>query len=626
MMQSMRNLAHTPVVKGLMILLVVSFALWGIGDMFRGNPLERSVAKVGGVSITVKALSQQFDQDLTRARQMFGPELSAQQAKQMGVLDKTLQTMIQRSSVDQAIKKLGIEVSQKTVLDEVASQPQFRDKDGKFNAPLFRQLLQQAHLDEHNFLAEGQKDMERQQLINAFSTDAKPPQTVIDDIYKARGQKRFVDIITLKNSSMTNIPSPDDKALQDYYQEHIKAFTAPEYRAITIARLSTDDITKDMHVSDEDVKKQYDKEHDQLMQPERRDIVQVVMQDEAKAKQLATAAKNGNLTKAAKTMGYDAVPINDVDAKSLPPELEKPVFSLQDGQVSEPVHTSLGWHVVQVKKIIAAGIPDFKDIKDQMREAMQRDQAIENTSKIVNQLDDELAAGHALEDIADGMKMRLIKIPAVDMTGKTTEGKDPSELPAKELVIKTAFAQGNGDVSPILDDKSGNYSVVRTDSITPAAPKPFEQVKADIAAGWKAEQQAKAAKEEAEKIAKALRDGKTPSFFAGQNGISVRTSDGISLLGDSDPDLAPSVLPQIFKLKKGEVAVAPVTDTQLILRLANVAEADPAVGNAARLKITDELKKNTPTELTQQYLDYLRQIFPVEINQDTLDTLRQQGS
>ncbi len=626
MMQSMRNLAHTKVVKGLMIILMISFAMWGIGDIFRGNPLERNVAKVGKISITVQDLDREFEQQLTRARQMFGPDLTAQQAKKMGILDKTLDNMVQRAEVDQAIKMLGIDVSQKMVLDEIAAQPQFRDKEGKFNQAMFRQLLRQQHLDERNFLSEGQLDMQRQQLIDAFKTEAKPPQTIIDGLYKARGQKRILDVVTLKNDSITNIPAPDDKALHDYYQQNLQPFTAPEYRAITIAKLSTDDVAKDIAISDEQVQKEYNDKKAQLAQPERRDIVQVVMQDETKAKQLAaTATSSGNLTKSAKDIGFDTVPINGSDEQSLPSELAKPVFALQVNQVSQPVKSSLGWHIVQLKKITPAGTPEFKDVKDEMRKDMQRDQAIESVTKLVNQLDDQLAGGQSLDDIADGMKMRMIKIPAIDATGKTPDGKDPSELPAKDDVLKTSFGQNAGDTSPVLDDKNGNYFVVRTDEVTPSAPKPFEQVKDQVVAAWKTEQQAKAAKEAADKIAQALRDDKAPASFAGEKGIEVRTSAPISMLGDNDPALPPSVLPAIFHLKKGEVTTTSAGNQQIVLRLANLVEADPAP-DSAKLKITDELKKNATTELTQQYLDYLHQLFPVEINQDALETVRQQGS
>ncbi len=628
MLQSMRHLAQTKVFKALMMLLMVSFAMWGIGDIFRGNALERTVAKAGSVSISVQALNREFEESLVRARQMFGADLTAQQAKQMGVLDKALDAMIERAEVDQAIRKLGIDVSEKTVLDEVAAQPQFRDKDGKFNKALFRQLLDRARLNENNFLAQGRQDIARHQLIDVFSGGSvKPPQTIVDDIYKARGQKRIVEVVTLKNDSIGNIPAPDEKALRDFYQQNPKPFTAPEYRAVTIARLSTDDAAKEITITDEQVQKEYDAKSAQMVRPERRDIVQAVFQDEAKAKQVAASAKaNGNLTVAAKAAGSNAVALDQTEEKSLPPELAKPVFALPSGGVSDPLKSSLGWHVVQVKKIAPAGKMEFKDIKDNLRETMKRDQSIEAVTRMVNDLDDQLAAGHALEDIADGMKMRLVKIPVLDAQGKTAEGKDPTELPNKTDVLKVAFSQNAGETSPVMDDKNGNYIVVRTDEVTPSAVRPFEQVKDQVAALWKADEQAKRAAVEAEKIAKALREGKTAASFAGQNGIEIRASKPISLLGDMDPALPPSVLPQIFKLKKGEVATAVLPGQQIILQLTQISEADPAGGDIPKTKIAEELKTNVQNELTEEYLKYLHILFPVEINQDTLETMRQQGS
>src|ERR1700761_5236274 len=100
MMQSMRNLAQSWVFKGLMLILIVSFGIWGIGDIFRGNPLQRSVAKVGKVGISVQDLDREFEQTMVRARQMFGPGLTPAQAKQAGLLDSSLNSLIERAQID----------------------------------------------------------------------------------------------------------------------------------------------------------------------------------------------------------------------------------------------------------------------------------------------------------------------------------------------------------------------------------------------------------------------------------------------------------------------------------------------------------------------------------------------
>ncbi|MFY9287796.1 MAG: peptidyl-prolyl cis-trans isomerase [Alphaproteobacteria bacterium] len=627
MLQSMRHLAQTSIFKGFMLILVGTFALWGIGDIFRGNPLERTVAKAGNISINVKTLNQVFEVELGRARQTVGPDLTAQQAKQMGVLDKSLEGLINRAEVDQALKKLNVEVSGKTVMDQVAAQPQFRDKSGQFNKAMFRQLLDQARLSEAMFIQQGREDLARRQIIEIFANVSKPTDVALNAVYKARGQQRIVELVTVKNASMTGIPTPTDAELQDFYKQNPQPFTAPEYRTLTLARLSADDILKDVVISDDDVRKEYDAKIAQITQPERRDILQVVIQDENKAKELTAAAqKNGNLTTAAINMGYNVIPLDQTQKKTLLAELVDTVFNMKPNDVSNPIKSGLGWHVVQLKKITPEGRPEFKDIKDKLRTTMQRDHAIENVTRTVNLLDDKLAAGHALEDIADELRLRLIKIQPITAQGKTVEGKDPSELPNKEDVLKIGFTQNPGEVSPIIDDKNGNYLVIRTDDATPSALKPYDQVKNEVIEAWKVQQQAKQAVTLAEKVAQAIREGKSPTSFAGQNGIEVRTSKPISMLGDSDPALPPTALPQIFKLKKGEVAIVPLQTQQLIVRLDSLKDIDPTKNDDNKLKIGEELKKDLPNELTEEYLKYLEILFPVTINRDVLEAVRRQGT
>ena len=151
MMQTMRHLAQSWLFKGLMLIFVISFGIWGIGDIFRGNPLQRTVATTAGVSITVQDLTREFDAVLVRARQAFGPELTAEQAKQIGLLDTALNGLIERAEIDREIERLGIIVNDRAVLDEVLAQQSMRTKDGTLDRDKFQQLLANAHLSEAGF-------------------------------------------------------------------------------------------------------------------------------------------------------------------------------------------------------------------------------------------------------------------------------------------------------------------------------------------------------------------------------------------------------------------------------------------------------------------------------------------
>ena len=627
MLQNMREMAKSWVFKTLMMLLIISFGIWGIGDMFKGNPQQRTVAKVGNIVIPVQSLEREFQAGLPEARKVFGPDLSATKAREIGVLDRTLNIMMEHASFDQEIKRLGINVSDQSILEKLAAQPELRDKNGNFNAQLWRQMLAKGGFSERSFLDTERKNAERRLLLQTLVNNAKPPQALVDNLYRARGAKRILEVLTLRNDSVKDIPAPDDAALQEFHKQHNDFFTAPEYRSITIAKLATDDVTKDITVSDEDLKKAYETRTGDVTLPEQRDFVQVVMQDEAKAKAFAEAAKaSGNLASAAKAKGLTPIDLNRVDDKSVLPELYTTMFAMTEKQISEPVKSGLGWHVVQLKKIYPGGKLTFDEAKDKLREMLQREQSADTVASTVNKLDDSLAANHPLEEIADSLKLRVIKIPALDKKGTDMEDKEPAELPLKEEVLNVAFAQAAGETSQVLDDKKGNYVVVRTDDIAPAHVVEFEAVKNQVVKAWKEDQQAKLATAKAEDIAKQLRDGAKAISFASQSGIDVRFSKPISLLDENDPDLAAKDLPKILVMKKGDIITSTGPDKQYVLRLAEVAAVDPAKPDAALEKVVDDVHERMPVELVDEYSKFLHQRYPIRINEEMMETLRKQGS
>jgi peptidyl-prolyl cis-trans isomerase D len=202
---------------------------------------------------------------------------------------------------------------------------------------------------------------------------------------------------------------------------------------------------------------------------------------------------------------------------------------------------------------------------------------------------------------------------------------EPQEFPYKDDALRTAFAQNKGETGPVMDDRKGNYFVTRTDSVTPSALRPFDQARDDVLAAWKSREQAKRAEAEAASIAKILREGRGQSSFATHEGVTVSVSKPVSLLGDSDPALPKSALPQIFNMKKGDVIVLPEEGRQVILRLADVVDLGESKDEDILDKIASDLDRVAPKELADQYLKYLRVLFPVTIRQDALDGLAQQG-
>lgn len=629
MLQSMRNLSKTWVFKGLMSLLVISFGIWGVGDMFRTHPGQREVARVGSEKILVQELQLHFQLSLPEARRAFGPDLTIAQAKKMGLLDQTLDRMMEESSFNQEASRLGLKLSRNDTFRRIAALPQLQDAQGKFDPRVWQELVGRSGLAEQVFIEQEKQNMIRGALYRATVANAKPPKLFIDDMYRAQGAKRVLEMVALRNDGMKDIPAPSQETLKTFYEEHEDDFAAPERRSMSVAMLNAADLGKDIVVTDDEVKNAYDTRNEDFTQVETRDLTQVIFQDEAKAKDFYESAKNAaSFDSAAKAKGMTPIAMNKVDEKTVLPELYASVFSAHEGEVSAPVKTQMGWHVVKVKKIHAGGKPALADIKEDVRRMLQDERIGDAVARTVNQLDESLGAGKSLEDIADALKLRLVRFPALDASGKTAEGKAMRDLPeAKGLtildqVVQESFGMNASEAGQVQDDRRGNYFVVRTDSVAPAHVIPFADIEGKVRAAWLAQEQMHAAAAAVQDIAKAMREGAKATSFAARPGAEVRLSKPLSLLGQTDPDVSQQTLEQVFQMKKGDVITAQGKTKQYALRLADIVPVDPAKPESSRMKVEEELSDHLPLDLLNLYASHLHDKFPQRIKRSVLDSLK----
>jgi len=290
MLQFIRNFAGSWVVKILFVLLILSFGIWGIGDVFRSTT-PTTVAEVGKVEIGQQALDQEFRRQMERLRPMLGGNLTAEQAKRFGLLEQSLQSLVQRTLFDLAAADMGIAVGPEVVRMRIAEEPAFRNQQGQFDPNVFRSVLRNNQLTEDGYVAMIQRETARQLVAGAVSAGLTPPQPLVQDLYRYRGEKRVAEVVTLPNAAIGDVGVPDDATIKQSYEDHQVRFTAPEYRALTVARLSPDVLAKDIKIDDAQLRKAYEERANEFGAPEKRTVQMVVVDDEAKAKQIAEAAR-----------------------------------------------------------------------------------------------------------------------------------------------------------------------------------------------------------------------------------------------------------------------------------------------------------------------------------------------
>ncbi|HYE00425.1 MAG TPA: SurA N-terminal domain-containing protein [Alphaproteobacteria bacterium] len=623
MLQAIRGTAGTWVVKILFIFLIISFGAWGIGGI--DAAISQWVAKVGDSEITPVELDREFRGEVDRLRQMLGPDLTAEQARQLGLLEQTLQQLIQQRLVATAAADYGLRVSDEAAAADIRQVEAFRDPvTNEFSADVMRQVLARNSLTEQELLRQVKADRARVQLLGAVARGASAPQTLVAELYRYRGERRVADTLFVADASVPEPAAPDEAALKQFHQDRAVRYTAPEYRGLTVASLNADALMKEVQVTEEELRQAYDERVAEFVTPERRDIAQVVVDSKEKAEQIAAAAASGkSLADAAKAAGAEVVALEGVAKDDLPAEISGPAFELAQGAVSAAVESPLGWHVLSPAKVTPGGERPFEQVKAELETALRREKATDLMFERSSMMDDAIAGGASLEEAAQKAGAVVTKVAKVDNTGKDPAGKAVEGVAALPRVLEVAFAQASGDTSVMTEAPDGGYFAVRSDSVDPAALRPLDQVKDRVAADWKAEKRAEAAAAKAKDIAEKLRAGADPQKLAKETGATFARSEPLPRSG-AVGNVPPGLKEELFTLQPGGVAEGEAEGGRMVAKLVEVLPADPAAAQdqiaAARATAADTVAG----DLVAQFMAGLQQRFEVERNDQMLRTMYQE--
>jgi peptidyl-prolyl cis-trans isomerase D len=626
MLQALRSTVGSWIVKILFVLLILSFGVWGIGDIFRGRT-DTTAAEVGDVKISTVELDNAFRQEVNRLRQMLGGQIDAEQAKALGLVNQTLDQLIQRTLLSLAADDAGLRVGDPLVLGQLRAEPAFHNQLGQFDSDQFRRVLAANQLTEDAYVNLLRTEIKRTQLVGAVAAGAQAPDVLVDDLFRRQAERRIAETVLVPNAAMGNVGTPDDATLKAFHQEKAVRFTAPEFRKLTVAKLTVDDIAKDVSVSDEDLHAAYDARAAEFQTQERRTVDQVLVQDEAAARKIESSVGQGQtLEEAASAAGAEVLTLNSLAREDLLPELTGPVFSLQEGAVSAPVQSSLGWHVVRVSDIEPGSTQSFEQVRETVLADVKRDRAMDTVFESANKVEDALAGGASIEDVARSFGLRLIEVPAIDANGRKPDGGVVEGLPAAQQVAQTAFGLQQGAASNLIETPDGDYFVARVDAVTPATLRPLDTIRAEVIAAWQAEQRSQLAAKKAAEIEERLKARGTPQDVAATvPGAVAGVTPALTRAGRETGGLPPGLVQRLFEMKQGDVATAPTQDGQVVVWLREIQNADPASAGAQVAQVRQSVQQSMAGDLLAQFTEALRQRYPVSIHQSTIDTMFQRN-
>jgi peptidyl-prolyl cis-trans isomerase D len=626
MLQLIRSKATSFVVKILFGLLIVTFGIWGVGDIFRdrGGP-EATVATVGSRSVTADELNQAVQNDMERLRGALGGSLDAQQAKQLGIVDQALQRLINSDLVELEINRLGLAIGDQATRDAIVGNAQFHDPSGQFDRNIYAQALAANHMTEAQFETLMRGDLLRAQLVESLTSGMTPPQPLVDALYRARAERRVADTVTVPPSAAGTIAAPSEEQIAEYYHAHEDHFRTPERRSFTVATLLAADVAAGIDVSEDDLKTQYASRSDEFHTPAQRHLEQMLLPDEATAKEAQTALAAGkDFAAVAKDVAKSDDPatldLGWVGEKDLPPELGAPAFALPVGGTTPPIKSTFGWHILRVVEERPATVQTFDQVKDKLKTEIANERAGDRTADIANQIDDAIAGGGTFDDVAKKFALKTVPVTDADADGKLPDGKQATLPEPREPILHTVFATDSGQTSALAELGDDGYYLVRVDKVSPAATQSLADVHDAAAAAWQDQARQAAVQKIADQMAADVNGGKSLKDVAAEHHLTVTPTPALLRTGGDDK-VPPALVAKLFDAKQGAAVAEPTADGVMVAQLTTVVPADPAKDQTTVQQLTQQLGGALAGDLADEYQQALRRNYPVSVDQSSVDRL-----
>jgi peptidyl-prolyl cis-trans isomerase D len=626
MLQAIRDKAGSFIVKLLFLLLILSFGVWGIGDIFFQKNTDLTVATVGDRKVQPQEVENAVRQELERFRGLFGSSMDMEQAKALGVVDGVVQQIVGRNLLDLEARRLGLVVSDEAVRDAILNNPAFKNESGAFDRARYNIILANNRLSEGQYEASLRQELGRTNLAMAATGGVAVPPVLSETLYRMRNEKRVADVVSIGLDKAGEIAPPDDAELTAFYDVHVDAFRTPELRSFTALVLRPEDVMDEISVSEDKPRQEYNARQSEFRTDERRQLEQIVVADEAKAKEAGEQIKSGaDFAEVAKSVAGaepDATKLGWMKRDELPPEIGDVAFGLEQDQVGEPVKSPFGWHILRVTGIEPGKVESFDEVKDRLATEMKREQAVDMVYKVSNEVDDALAGGATLEQAAERFKLKLTVGDGVEPNGKTRNAA-PLDSPVAADLVKTAFNTPKGDTSRMTEapQQEGVFYIVRTDDVTPSAVPPLADVRDRAVEMWTQDKKRAAVEAQAKDLAAAVGPEKTLAQVAAEQGLTV-TSPSLLRTGAPDGSVPGALVSQLFEAKTIGAVVRTQTATGFVVaQLKSIERPDPAVDPAGVSQVASQVENAVRGDLLGAYDRALRKTFPVTINEDQLQRL-----
>jgi len=535
MLNILRKRAQSTVIQAVVLVIAVVFIFWGVGTNL-GNK-RNTLATVNGVEIPYQEFQKSYDNAVENMRVQFGGSIPQGVLESLDLNRQVMNQLIRAEVLRQGGEEMGITVSKLETQEEIKQMDVFKT-NGVFDLNLYKSILAQNRMTPTGFEADLQRDLLARKVSAAINDFAIVTDSHIQSNFNYENEEIKLAFAAVKSSDLMDAVEIKDEDLAAWYDEHKKNYLEDPKVSLQYLFFGFDDDLKDIEISDEAVKEQYELDKQKYFTPEQRHarhiLFKVSPDDDAaaraeklkKAEEVLKLAREGkDFAELAKeySEGPSAPQGGDLGffgKGAMVEKFDNAVFAMKPGEISDVVETVFGYHIIKLEEVKPAVTRSLDEVRDEIVAELKQKKVKSATFKRATKAYEDIIRAGSLEKYkqADGEnKVHQIK----DFTRQAASSGPASD----PKFVQTAFSLKKGELSSLVETKDG-YAILFVDDIQEPQAPALSDIHDRVAADYRQEKSRELAREKAESLLAEAREKHDLAEVAPES-IKVRTSDFI---------------------------------------------------------------------------------------------------
>ena len=633
MLRILREHASSWMLKGILVLVAVTFISWGGYSFFREKKVTY-VAKVNGTTIEWREYNEAFQNAVKQYRDALGPSFSEKMIEELGLKEKIVDGLIDKILILQEAKRLGLSIPDEELREAIESVPAFQ-VNGQFDRRNYERFLRLNRMTPDEFEQSQRENLLISKAVSLIKTnEGKVSEEEVLDIYLFENERIDLSFLKIAPDSFKSQVNVNDIEMKDYYEKHREEFRIPAFSQIQYLLFRPSDFESKIQVSPDEIKRYYDLRKDTFKIPKQVRVRNLLIKagPQESPDQLETKKKKAEeiLEKAKKTKDFGSLARQVSEAENaskggdlgwvqkgmLGEQIESILFSMKPGELSGVLPGRDGFFIFKIEEVKEEKQKPFEEVKAQILQTLKKEKAKAEASR---KADDAFYSLFRSRDLEGYAKDKNVPIKT---TGLFKEGDEIPEIGRNPLFYSSAFSLKVGEISPVVDIPP-NYYILKQVNKKDSRVPPLDEVKEDVrrkVVETKAEAQAR---QVAEEFLNQIRTGKNmrevareKSYPLAETGFFTRTAGVVPKIGPAREFMG--ILASLTEKNPVPKEAIRTKDGYFVVRLSGHEPADQSKFKSVKKNLEKRLSYQKQEEAFQNWLGQLRSKTKIDINKDVL--------